>query len=61
MTGIQLAERRLFPDCVIRYGIRRLLRTRLIQESYSQKKEKKRRFEDLLTLLTKGANCRCNG
>ena len=55
MTGIQLAERGLLPDWLIRYGIRRLLRTRLIHESSCLEGEQKRRFEDLVSSLSRGA------
>ena len=54
MNGIELAEHRRLPDWVIRFGIRRLLRTRLIQESRNEEQEHHRRFDELLRSLQTG-------
>ena len=54
MIGIQLAERKLLPDWVVRFGIRRLLRARLVQESCSQDAKQNPRFQELVASLRRG-------
>lgn len=51
MNPIQWAERGLIPDPMIRFGIRRLLKTRLAQEGMHNQRRRQQRRDEVLALL----------
>ena len=53
MSIYTMLERNLFPDFVIRFGIRRLLRQRLRDESNAPLEERSRRFRAFVASLRK--------